>query len=395
MARQAKLVLPARRSPRRVSLLTVTSFVLIVFAASLVAWLALTYDPALDPNRKTQDVVSNDAAGEAEGKPESEKPDGESAAGDAATDAAAQDAKQAVVSDTATSQTKDEAKPANQKPAASDAAAAAPPLGVLTPAPVDALVEKGEFGLLPIIADDGRTALKVYARPYQAGDRPLLSLVVRGLSRAATAAAIRQLPGAVTLAFLPYGEGLQEWSDQARRAGHETLIELPMEPDNYPSDDPGPMTLLATASERANDGRLDWLMSRFTGYVGAVNFMGSRLLGAERELRPVLLRLRRSGLMFMDTREVGGSAVLRVAAGIGLPRAYSDRTVDSVPNRRAIDGELEKLVALAKQVGHAVGIAQALPVTLERLDAFARRAERLGVDLAPLSALADVERDPA
>lgn len=35
---------------------------------------------------------------------------------------------------------------------------------------------------------------------------------------------------------------------RAREAGHEILLQLPMEPFDYPDSDPGPQTLLASAA---------------------------------------------------------------------------------------------------------------------------------------------------
>ncbi|MDP1340887.1 divergent polysaccharide deacetylase family protein, partial [Klebsiella variicola] len=78
----------------------------------------------------------------------------------------------------------------------------------------------------------------------------------------ATAHAIETLPPEVTLSFAPYGPRLQEWIDKAREAGHEVLLELPMEPFGYPQNDPGPHTLLTGGNTAENISRLEWLMSR-------------------------------------------------------------------------------------------------------------------------------------
>jgi len=61
-----------------------------------------------------------------------------------------------------------------------------------------------------------------------------------GLNAATTRQAIESLPPEVTLSFVPYADGLQGWIDMARAAGHEVMLEAPMEPADYPSNDPGP-----------------------------------------------------------------------------------------------------------------------------------------------------------
>jgi polysaccharide deacetylase 2 family uncharacterized protein YibQ len=54
-----------------------------------------------------------------------------------------------------------------------------------------------------------------------------------GLSPRATEAAIAGLPGAVTLGFAPYGADLARQTVLAREAGHELVLEIPMEPSIF------------------------------------------------------------------------------------------------------------------------------------------------------------------
>ena len=88
---------------------------------------------------------------------------------------------------------------------------------------------------------------------------------------------IQQLPPDVTLAFAPYAPNLEAQIAEARAAGHEVILQLPMEPNGYPANDPGPHTLLANATAEDNIQRLHWLLSRFSGYVGVTNYMGAKL----------------------------------------------------------------------------------------------------------------------
>ena len=72
----------------------------------------------------------------------------------------------------------------------------------------------------------------------------------------------------MTLAFAPYGADLESWPSTRARDEHEVLLQVPMEPFDYPDNDPGPQTLLTSLSSEQNIDRLHWLMSRFQGYVG-------------------------------------------------------------------------------------------------------------------------------
>ena len=100
-----------------------------------------------------------------------------------------------------------------------------------------------------------------------------------------------KLPGTVTFAFTPYGTDLDTAGRAAREKGHEVLLQVPMEPYDYPDNDPGPQTLLSSLSAEQNVDRLHWLFSRMQGYVGVTNFMGARFTASDSALAPVLREL--------------------------------------------------------------------------------------------------------
>lgn len=253
-------------------------------------------------------------------------------------------------------------------------------------------MEPGPQGPLPVVAPDGRQPWRVYSRPF--GDRelrPRIAIVIGslGLSEAATNASIQGLPGEISLAFMPYARNLQDWIAAARAAGHEALLQLPMEPDNYPASDPGPQALLTSLSDAENQVRLDWLLSRGTGYAGAISFMGSRFLATPERVRPVLNSLRNRGLLFVDSRSTQRSAASQIGRDLGMPVAYNDRFIDGEASRTAIDAKLEELERAAKQNGAAVGVGFPYPVTIERVNAWAATLPSRGITLAPVSAVAN------
>jgi polysaccharide deacetylase 2 family uncharacterized protein YibQ len=261
----------------------------------------------------------------------------------------------------------------------------------LLPAPDPSLVETGPHGPLPIIGRDGRQPWRVYGRPFDRTDkRPRIAIIVTGLgpSGAVTDAAINELPGAVTLSFDPYTRRLNEWIDRARGAGHEILLAVPMEPEDYPRQDPGPFTLLTSLSAGDNLERLDWALSRVTGYVGLTNMMGSRFTTSERDLAPVFEELKKRGLMFVDGRASEQSVAGALAKSMNLPRAIADASLDAETTADAIDRRLAGLEVLAQHNGAALGIGFAYPVTVERVAAWAKTLEAKALVLAPASALA-------
>ncbi len=260
--------------------------------------------------------------------------------------------------------------------------------------PEAALLEDGPDGRLPRVGSDGRRPFDAYARPAPAGigtaSRIAIVIGALGISQSGTAAALDRLPPTVTLAFAPYGNDLPRWVDLARTAGHELLLQLPMEPFDYPNNDPGPHTLLADASSEENLGKLEWLLARITMYAGTVNYMGARFTGEGTAMTPVLEELGRRGLMYLDDRSSSRSRAAEIAPG-KLPFAAADLVLDAEATPAAIDARLEQLEQIARDRGSAVGVASAFPASIDRIAVWAERAAARGFVLVPVTALA---RDP-
>ena len=253
------------------------------------------------------------------------------------------------------------------------------------------LLEDSPQGPLPKIGRDGRAAMTAYARPFDRADkRPRIALVIRGLGVGAanTEMALAQLPADVTLAFTPFSPDLQSNVDTAREHGHEILLEVPMEPFDFPESDPGPHVLLAGASAEENVKRLDWALTRATGYVGVMNLLGGRFLGESGAIEPVLGHLAKRGVLFFDNGASSNSVAVTSARHVRATMASASLTLDSVQTPSAIDTKLADLENAARQDGFAIGVASAYPVSIARLSEWLANAQARGFQPVPLSALA-------
>jgi uncharacterized protein len=260
----------------------------------------------------------------------------------------------------------------------------------LRAAPDPGLIEKSSAGLLPIVGRDGRESWRVYARPFSAPkSKPRIAIVLYGLGTSATAsrAAIQGLPGAITLAFSPYADRLTGWVREARTAGHEVMLMLPMEPTNYPQFDPGPQALLTSLSDKQNISRLEWILGRSVGYVGVVNYMGSRFTRSHSHMRLVLATLRKRGLLYLESHNAMRAVVGDIARTLKLPFAATTLQLDQSASRLAIDSQLRESERLARRLGHSIAMGFPYPVTLERIGKWAKSVEKRGFVLAPVSAL--------
>lgn len=294
-----------------------------------------------------------------------------------------------------------QAAPSTQTAAAEPPAPATPPLAA-TPQTVTqqiyagkalvvdpSLIENTPAGPLPRIADDGTTPMRAYAPATASDGHPRIALVVGGLgiSAAATDAAIKDLPGGVTLAFVPYDNDVQHWVGEARARGHEVLLEVPMEPYDFPDSDPGPHTLRSGVAEDANTERLVWALTRFAGYAGVTNLQGGRFLSDAASLAPMMTYLARRGLLFYDNGQATHSAAPDVASQVGAAFAQADSIVDKIQTTMEIDRRLSSLESVARTRGTASGSAFLYPVTIERVKSWASGLQGRGFVLVPASAI--------
>lgn len=260
----------------------------------------------------------------------------------------------------------------------------------LVAAPLAGLTTPGPSGPLPAIGPDGTRPDQAYARPWD-GDpnTPMIAVVIggMGLNRAVTEAAIDDLPPEVALSFAPYSRDLQSWIDRARAAGHEVLVEVPMEPFDYPNNDPGPHTLLADAPNSENSRRLYWLMSQAAGYFAMTNYLGARFSTSEPALGHLMATLEERGVSFLHDGSGRRSTIEAAGGNAGARWGIADRVLDEDPSPSAVDDRLLTIEALALQNGSSIGAGFAYRSTVEQVARWAEGLEARGYALAPPSAV--------
>jgi hypothetical protein len=260
----------------------------------------------------------------------------------------------------------------------------------LTPAPDVNVTEDTALGSLPRISEDGRPPWQVYARPYNIADtRPRIAIVINnlGLSRLATDAAISRMPTNVTLAFDVQSPVIGAWIGRARMGGHECIIDIPMEPFDYPRSDPGPNTLLTSLPSSDNLQRLQWALRQAPGYVGLTTFSGSRFVTDPERMRPVFDTAKHRGLLLFDSRVAPHSVISDMAKDQHIPVATATLQLDDSMSASAIDSALDRLEKEARLNGRAVGVAASTPIVLDRLQNWLKGLPDRGISLAPLTAL--------
>ena len=217
-----------------------------------------------------------------------------------------------------------------------------------------------------------------------------IALLLRGIGRsdADAADAIGSLPSAVSLGFWPYAADGRRLASQAREKGHEVIIQVPLEPADYPTSNPGPDTLLTSLPPEQNAERLQDVLKRFEGHSGVTNLMGGKMLQAKAQMKPVLEDLKARGLLYVGESTRSHATVRELAREINLRFGVADVLMDSRPSAEAVDKALSRLVAIARQRGSAIGVGNANAVTVQQVHAWSDTLAAQGITLVPIGALA-------
>ncbi len=213
--------------------------------------------------------------------------------------------------------------------------------------------------------------------------RPKIALIVDdlGLDRAALDEVVA-LPGPLTVSLLPYGRDLEAAARRARAAGHAVMLHLPMEPVG--DADPGPHALTAEMDAARLAEEIAWNLSRFDGFTGVNNHMGSKLTSDEAAMETVMAALRPHAVYFVDSVTIATSRAKEAAERAGLPAYARDVFLDDAPGRKAILARIAELEARARAQGVAIGIVHPRAASLEAIGAWLATAPARGFELVTM-----------
>ena len=218
--------------------------------------------------------------------------------------------------------------------------------------------------------------------------KPMIAVVLDdvGVARGHAELAI-DMPAVITLSFMTYADGVAGMAARARAKGHELMLHVPMEPlDN--EVDAGPHALKVGAPQAELLRSLAWGLSRFPGYIGINNHMGSRFTQDERGMGIVLGELKRRNLLFLDSRTIGSTIGDRLAARMGVAHVMRDVFLDNEMDEAAVIKQLVEAEKIAASKGQAIAIGHPHPATLAAIRAWMPQAEARGFIIVPLSAVA-------
>lgn len=222
------------------------------------------------------------------------------------------------------------------------------------------------------------------AKPTALRDWPKIAIVIDDLGNNRTRFRhVAALPSGLTLSFLTYALAIDELAEEARAAGHEVMLHVPMEPQGRSPAVPGLLTSELPVAEL--DRRIQGALSRLPLAAGINNHMGSRFTEDREKMRRVLAAVRVKGLYFLDSKTSPKSAGLSVARELGVPSIARDVFLDHEIDARAIRRQLKQLERVARERGYAVAIGHPHAATIEALREWLPTLPGKQLTITPLS----------
>ncbi|MEQ8333071.1 divergent polysaccharide deacetylase family protein [Nisaea sp.] len=257
--------------------------------------------------------------------------------------------------------------------------------------PVADALPKVALTVVPPDPEPGRSGIPAWIRnavtvKAEAG-KPMIALVIDdvGIDRRRSDAVIA-LPGPMTLSFLTYAEDLARQTAAARARGHELMVHVPMQPKSADAD-PGPNVLRVRDTPAQLAEKLEWGLSRFEGYVGINNHMGSRFTIDRAGMQTVMTALGSRGLFFLDSVTAPDSAGTNTARAAGVPVLTRDVFLDNEDTPEEVRFRLEQLEKIALRTGAAIAIGHPHDATISVLRDWIPDAIARGFAIVPVSAL--------
>lgn len=246
--------------------------------------------------------------------------------------------------------------------------------------PNSTLMQLGEKEYL--VSLDGRATHRLSltplaAEPLTIAARPKMAIVIDDLGE--DRAFARQLTGLgfpVAFSVWPYSTHRTATVRLARESGNDILVHQPMEPQGWPTVNPGKGSVYMNMTRQDIRRTIRNNLARIPEAQGMNNHMGSRFTQWPHGMRAVMEELKVKNVYFLDSRTTPRSTAREEAGRFSVPLYRRNIFLDNVAEERAILHQLRKTERIALSSGEAVAIGHPHPATMQALRTWARERDR-------------------
>jgi len=204
------------------------------------------------------------------------------------------------------------------------------------------------------------------AKKQPAGSLPKVAIIIDDLGYDNDLAKkYLELDAAFTFSLLPFSPFQKSIAQAAYKKGIETMLHLPMEPDEYPDVSPGPGALLTSMSPDQLISQLNKDLDDIPFIKGVNNHMGSKMTAIDTQMYQVFSVLKKRGLYFVDSRTTAKTLCKPSARLLKVSFAERDIFIDHIQDSAYIREQINKLIKHAGKYGEAVAIIHPYPETYQ------------------------------
>lgn len=179
---------------------------------------------------------------------------------------------------------------------------------------------------------------------------------------------VAELSSPVAVAVLPFLPSSSETAVALHKAGHEVWLHLPMEPNGYPANKPGPGAVFVSMEEAEVRMTVHSALNNVPFVVGMNNHMGSKATADLRTMTWVMQEIKGRGMAFIDSRTTVNTVAETAARAQGVKTARRHVFLDNERSASAIRRQLDEAVYRALINGHAIAIGHMASVTVGVLE---------------------------
>ncbi|MBI1977424.1 MAG: divergent polysaccharide deacetylase family protein [Candidatus Omnitrophica bacterium] len=263
-------------------------------------------------------------------------------------------------------------------------------VAIASPAPAAGLPEILPKPFLPsTVIQEGAAITEKLVQPQMMGKRPWKPKIVFVIDDAGYNKKHNDLLFSIdrpmTLAILPLLPYSTYFAEEGKKHGLETVLHLPLEPEN--GEDPGPGAIQVNMSSSRIRSILNQDLASVPGVIGVNNHMGSRATRDRTLMYLILRELKKRKLLFLDSMTHPDSVAHNVAFAVDIPSFERDVFLDNEDDFNHIVEQIEQAAQVAKQVGKAIAIGHFRENTLRAIKAMIPELEARGYEIANLQGL--------
>ena len=194
-----------------------------------------------------------------------------------------------------------------------------------------------------------------------------------------------QLDEAITFSILPRLPHTKKVAKKAQELNYDVMLHLPMQPNDFPTINPGEGALLVHDEAEVTMEKLLANMSEVPNAIGVNNHMGSAFTQYAAGMDQVMRVLKKGDLFFLDSKTASGRVSKNAAMVSGVPFLSRDIFLDDNPDPIKVREQLAKASEMAISRGLAIAICHPRASTFEILKEDLPQLKAKGIRIVRIS----------